>query len=89
MRKNPMPVEGQRVHRIYLALPAAEKMFEATGQQEFDFPVAVQVGIFHSLVTWPGQSPFNSAQSVKLRRLPISSEFRRCIHQTAQSVFQL
>jgi len=42
-------------------------MFEATGQQEFDFPVAVQVRNFHSLATWLGQSPFNSAQSINER----------------------
>jgi hypothetical protein len=39
-------------------------MFEATSQQGFDFPAAVQIRNFHSLVTWLGQSPFNSAQSV-------------------------
>jgi hypothetical protein len=44
---------------------AAEKMFEATGQQEFDVPAAVEVRNFHSLVTWLGQSPFNSAQSIR------------------------
>jgi hypothetical protein len=39
-------------------------MFEATGQREFDFPAAVQIRNFHCLVTWLGQSAFNTAQSV-------------------------
>jgi hypothetical protein len=37
---------------------------KATGQQEFDTLKVAEIGHFHSLVTWLGQSPFNSAQSV-------------------------
>jgi hypothetical protein len=45
-------------------LIAAEKTFEATGQRQFDSCAAAQIRNFHCLVTWLGQSPFNSAQSV-------------------------
>ena len=38
---------------------------EATSQREFDPPAAVQIRNFHCLMTWLGQSPFNSAQSVR------------------------